>query len=71
MTGVTVTAGVTGIDREAFQHCDHLASVTIPASVKNNKWCAFKYCGDFTIYAPAGSYAIKYAQSNHIPYVEK
>ncbi|MBM6938895.1 leucine-rich repeat domain-containing protein [Pseudoflavonifractor phocaeensis] len=68
LTSVVIPEGVTEIDWCAFDGCTGLTSVTIPASVTKIGWCAFHDCEHLTIHAPAGSYAQKYAEENHIPF---
>ena len=58
---ITLPKGVTEIGEEMFGKCFNLTSVTIPASVTEIDAFAFEGCGKMTIYAPAGSYAWRYA----------
>ena len=44
-------------------------SITISDSVKKIDGGAFNGCNDFTIHAPAGSYAEQYAKDNNINFV--
>lgn len=59
---------VTSIGEFAFCGCSGMTSITIPTSVNKIENLAFCGCSKLTIYAPAGSYAEKYAKSNNIPY---
>jgi hypothetical protein len=55
------------IKEDAFSGCTSLMSVTIPASVTIIERNAFAECGnEFTIHAPTGSYAKKYAVRKNI-----
>lgn len=66
---VTVSDTVQNIDYSAFKDCTKLKTVEIPASVRMiDSWC-FVNCDHFTIYAPAGSYAERYAAENNISFV--
>ena len=66
---VRIPEGVTKIEISAFENCDHLEHVYMPASMKDaNSW-AFGGCKSLTIHAPAGSFAEQYAKENNIPFV--
>lgn len=61
---VIVSSGIQKIGWFAFQKCEGLVSVTIPASVQSIGFSAFAGAADsFTVYAPSGSFAQQYAQS--------
>ena len=66
---VVIPEGVTSIGDSVFYCCKSLTSVTIPASVTSMRWSTFNYCPKLTIYAPAKSYAARYAKKNKIPFV--
>jgi hypothetical protein len=75
---VTIESGLKSIGKEAFYCCGRLTKITIPASVKtigeDILWTGYRWIGsnehvtNATIYAPYGSYAIKYAKKNKISY---
>lgn len=75
---VTIESGLKSIGTEAFYSCSLLTKITIPASVKtigeDILWTGYTWIGsgghvtNATIYAPYGSYAVKYAKKNNIRY---
>ena len=77
---VVIPDGVTTIPNNFIVDCENFKSITIPASVTSIGKSAFgtsEYNGEdfvtipintFTIHAPAGSYAEKYAKENNIPF---
>ncbi|MGD0261859.1 MAG: leucine-rich repeat domain-containing protein [Verrucomicrobiota bacterium] len=71
-----ISNGVTSIDDYAFFDCDHLTSVTIPASVASIGYSAFEYCQSLTsITIPAsvtsiGGYAFYYCSDLHQAYFQ-
>lgn len=75
---VEIEDGIISIGKEAFAYCDNLEKVTIPASVTTIDddivWTGYYWTYDYshvthaTIYAPYNSYAISYAQNNHVNY---
>lgn len=65
---VTIPAGVTRIDIEAFKDCTDLTSVTIPESVTEIGYNVFTNCRRLVIHAPAGSYAEQYAKKNSVKF---
>lgn len=75
---VEIENGIISIGKEAFAYCDNLEKVTIPASVTtigdDIVWTGYYWTFDSshvthaTIYAPYNSYAISYAQKNHVNY---
>lgn len=74
---ITIPDSVTTINF-AFPGCTDLKeihmtdSVTFMGVLKDKNECnIFKDCENLTIYAPAGSYAEKYAKNNNIPFVEE
>ena len=64
---VRIPSGVTKIEISAFEYCDLLEHVDMPASMKDVSW-AFSGCKNLTIHAPAGSYAERYAKEHNIPF---
>ena len=64
LTSITLPAGVTAIGQEVFGGCSSLASIFIPNTINEIGEFAFYDCPNLTIYAPAGSYAQRYAESN-------
>ena len=71
LTDVVIPAHVTAILGWAFHSCYNLQAVHIHKNVKKIYKTAFENCSQLTIYAPAGSYAEKYAKENEIPFVEE
>lgn len=69
MESIYLREGVTSIGGWAFNGCKSLNSITIPNSVTSIDSFAFSGCTSLTIYAPAGSYAERYAYSNNIRFV--
>ena len=77
---VVIPDGVTTIPNDFIVDCENFKSITIPVSVTSIGKSAFgtsEYNGEdfvtipintFTIHAPAGSYAEKYAKENNIPF---
>ena len=61
--------GATEIEHRAFQGCDVLARVVIPASVTKIGTSIFSDSPLGTIYGVYGSYAETYANANSIPFV--
>ena len=77
LASVVMEDGVETIGSGVFEGCGNLISVTIPGSVKRMKvdtfdWSIFSFDRPteefFVIFAPAGSYAERYAQRQDIPY---
>lgn len=69
LRSVTIAPGLTKILKSTFGCCPKLKSVTLPSSVREIEASVFPQRGKLilhpiTIYAPAGSYAQKYAQEN-------
>ena len=69
-TIIYVPASCTTIKKNAFYGNKHLEEIHISASTSSIALDAFDGCPNLTIYAPAGSTAIKVAKYNDIPYVE-
>ena len=75
-----IKEGLKSIGKKAFYACKNLRKITIPASVTEiGEEClatGYYWVGskepvvDAKIYAPKGSYAIKYAKQNNIAYTE-
>lgn len=64
---VSILDGVEAIGMRAFWFCDELVNVGIPSSVTSIGSEVFDNCNfDLTIYAPEGSYALTYANSEGI-----
>ena len=68
ITSVTIPDGVLGIGAGAFDGCAGLTAVTIPASVREIGTNAFRGCPNLIIYCYPDTYAIEYAEINHLPY---
>lgn len=77
MKEVVIEPGLKSIGKEAFYCCSNLEQITIPASVtsigEDFLWTGYYWMGgdhltEAVIYAPAGSYAVKYAKKNNIQY---
>lgn len=69
ITSVTIPEGITSIDYNAFGRCQSLAELHLPKSLKDMNYAHIT--DKVKIYAPKGSYAIKYAKSNKIDYEEE
>ena len=69
LTEVVIPDKVTTIGDYAFSDCSSLTSVTIPASVTTIGNAVFSGCPRFTIHAPLGSFAEKYAKKKRIPFM--
>ncbi|MCC8044697.1 MAG: leucine-rich repeat domain-containing protein [Clostridiales bacterium] len=75
---VEIGSGLKSIGEKAFYSCDSLRKITIPSSVNtigdDILWTGSSWLGSgkhvvyATIYAPYGSYAVKYAKKNGIGY---
>lgn len=74
---VTIKEGLKTIGKQAFYSCGNLNKIIIPASVTSigkeclatgYYWIGGKPVVNAKIYAPKGSYAIKYAKKNGIAY---
>lgn len=68
LTRVVLDEGVVQIGKAAFGSCKALKEIHIPASVTDMAGDAFDDVCDFSIYAPAGSYAQQYAKENGISF---
>ena len=72
LTEVILLEGVEEIAYDAFADCESLHDVTLPASVTKIYDCAHGYsffgCPQFTIHAPAGSYAEQFAKEKGHPF---
>lgn len=68
ITSMTIPDGVQTIGGGAFDGCTGLTAVTIPASVQEIGTNAFRGCPNLMIYCYPDSYAIEYAETNHLPY---
>ena len=72
LTEVILLEGVEEIAYDAFADCESLRDVTLPASVTKIYDCAHGYsffgCPQFTIHAPAGSYAEQFAKEKGDPF---
>jgi hypothetical protein len=66
LQSITIPDSVTSITWGVFRGCESLQSVTIPDSVTNISEGAFRSCPNLSIYAPAGSYAERYAKEKNI-----
>ena len=74
---VAIREGLKTIGKQAFYSCGNLSKITIPASVTSigkeclatgYYWIGGKPVVNAKIYAPKGSYALKYAKKNGIAY---
>jgi len=63
-----VGKNVREIGDTAFYKCSKLIQVYLPSSVKFISKTAFEGCTKLTLFAPAGSYAEKFARENNIPF---
>ena len=63
--------GVNKIVSKAFYNCKALKKVIVSDRLTKISDTAFVQCGKFTLEAPAGSYAEKYAEKHGIPFVAK
>ena len=67
-TTVQVPCDVTRIASGAFSYCFGVSDIMIPSSTKQIE-DAFNTFTNFTIHAPAGSYAEQHAKEHNIPFV--
>ncbi len=67
-SGVNIPNGMTTIGAHAFDGCVSIQSMTIPDSVTQIGEGAFDNCPALTLKASEGSFALKYAQDNGIPF---
>ena len=65
---MVIPNGVQEIGYRAFEECQNLKAVEIPSSVEKIDSDAFEDCDKLTIYAPAGSFAERYARLNNIKF---
>lgn len=65
---VEIPTSCTTIGSRAFADCKDLLQIYIPESTATIALNAFSGCTNLTIYAPAGSEAIRVARYNDIPY---
>lgn len=72
LRNIVVPDGVKEIGEGAFECCDKLQEIHLPSSVTSIGKGAFHWFGKLLpyikIYAPAGSFAEKYAKKNKIPF---
>lgn len=66
---ITIPIGLTAINQDAFAYCKNLKRIDLHEDFKRFSDGIFYKSHDITIYAPAGSYAEKYAKKNNIPFV--
>jgi len=72
LANVQIPESVTNLGDSVFALCHNLTELQIPGSVTAIGDMAFIGCGrQFTIHAPAGSYAEQYAKENTIPFTVK
>lgn len=69
LTEITIPAGVTALKQYAFFACTGLRDIRLPGELTEIDADAFCSCKEFTIHAPAGSYAETYAKEHNIPFV--
>lgn len=65
---VYIPEGLKTMETKAFYGCRNLKKITIPASVTSISPDTFENCPNVVIYAPKGSYALKYAKKYGISY---
>ena len=66
LTKIVVPNGITDIGIGVFRGCVNLEEIYLPDSISQIEFSAFDQCNKLTIYAPAGSFAAKYAKRNSI-----
>ena len=69
LSSVVLKEGVLEIDGHAFVECPELLSVTLPASVTDIYSEAFAYCPKLTLICPEKSFAHRYCEEHHLPYL--
>lgn len=68
LKSVILPSGLKKVEFYMFNKCTGLTDITIMGSKTGIDETAFNGCRNFTIHAPAGSLAEKYAQKNKIPF---
>ena len=68
LKSVILPSGLKKVEFYMFNKCTGLTDITIMGSKTGIDETAFNGCSNFTIHAPAGSLAEKYAQKNKIPF---
>ena len=67
---IFVPSSCVEIHSRAFANCSNLQRIYLSGATESIALDAFEGCTKVTVYAPAGSTAIKVAKYNDIPYVE-
>ena len=70
IVSVSIPKGVKSIGYGAFRSCENLTSLCIPDSVQEISNESFFESDNVVIYAPANSYAIKFAKEHDLEYIE-
>ena len=68
LTSLSLPKGMKTIQFKAFYNCCALKRIDLPDTVTEIDDCAFAFCDDLTIHAPAGSFAEQYAKNHDIPF---
>ena len=71
LKSVTIASSVSYIGSRAFAESEKLQRVEIPESVNSIAGDAFTGCPNVCIFAPAGSYAERYAEEAGLPFTAK
>ena len=67
---IIIGKGITHIGDRSFYNCINVQKITIPDSVTSIGTYVFKNCDEITIRGEAGTYAMIYASSNDIPFID-
>lgn len=66
LTALRLPEGVASIGLDAFYRCEAMKAIYIPAACESIDPTAFQKCAELVIYAPEGSYALRYADERGI-----